>query len=61
VAEVIGTELQFEAVGGLALGRPHQPGVVDEQVKPLVPGQDLRRRGADGTQRGRVGAHHRDG
>jgi hypothetical protein len=52
VAEVIGTKLQLEAVDGLAAGRPHQPGVVDEQVKPFVSGQDFRRRGADRLQRG---------
>ena len=61
VAEMIGTELQFEAVGGLAIGRPHQPGVVDEQVKPVVGGQDPVGRGADGLQRGQVKPHDRDG
>ena len=32
VAEVVGAELELEAVGGLAARRHHHPGVVDQQV-----------------------------
>jgi hypothetical protein len=37
VAEVVGAELELEVVrGGLALGRTHDTGVVDEQVDGLT-------------------------
>jgi hypothetical protein len=36
VAEVVGAELQLEAVGGLAVRRGHDAGIVDQQVEALV-------------------------
>jgi len=36
MAEMVGTELHFEAVCGDLLGGPHHPGVVDQQVDARV-------------------------
>ena len=42
MAEVVGVELQLEAVGGhLPLGEGHHAGVVDEDVEPVVPARML--------------------
>ena len=57
VAQVVGRHLQLEAVGGLAVGRAHDAGVVDEEVEAGVLGQELLgRRGAPTPGRtGRAG------
>jgi hypothetical protein len=47
VAEVIGPQLELEAVGGLAPRRRHQACVVDEKVEPLVLGQEPLGEGPD--------------
>jgi len=45
VAEVVGGELQFPALGCALLGGSHDAGVVDEQVRRLVPRLDECRNG----------------
>ena len=54
VAEVVGAELQLEAVGGLAARRHHHAGVVDEQVEARVVGRRRRPR-TRAPSRGRRG------
>ena len=46
VAEVVDAELHLEAVGGPSLGARHQPGVVHQDVDPLVALGDRRSRRA---------------
>ena len=41
MSQVVGSELHFETVGGLALGQSHDPGVVAEAVQLVVPGREL--------------------
>src|SRR4029453_4603781 len=42
VSQVVGAQLQLEALGGcLALGHGHHPGVVDQQVQAVVAVQEL--------------------
>ena len=50
VAEVVGADLQLEAVGGLAPRRGHHAGVVDQQVEA-----GRRERLGEGAHRGQVG------
>src|SRR6202012_5425066 len=52
VAEVVGAELELEAVGGLATRRRHHARVVDQQIERLGAGGD---RGRGGADRGEVG------
>ena len=62
VAEVVGAELQLEAVfGGLPRRRVHHAGVVDQQVDARVGGAQLVGRRADAVQRatGRAAAPRR--
>ncbi len=47
VAQVVGAELQLEAVLGGRLRRVHHAGVVDQQVDAVVVGAQLLRGGAD--------------
>ena len=64
VAEVVGAELQLEAVGGAAQRRHHHAGVVDQQVDLAVPaGGELADRGEAGeVERADLGlAGHRRG
>ena len=51
VAEVVGAELELEALGGPAQRHRHHPGVVDQQVDRPRPGPG---EGADGAQIGEV-------
>ena len=55
--EMVGPELQLEAVAGPVVGGHHDPGVVDEQIDPGVAVGDLAGRRADGRQRGQVQGH----
>jgi hypothetical protein len=50
VAEVVGAELQLEAVPRGLLRRGHHAGVVDQQVDPRVRGVQVGRGGADRLQ-----------
>ena len=49
VAQMVSAELHLEPVGGELLGRPHHPGVVDQQVDPRV---GLAQRAGGGAHRG---------
>ena len=59
MAEMVGAELQLEAVGGVLLRRVHHAGVVDEQVDPRVGGRKFGRRGAHRCQRAQIQFVHR--
>lgn len=50
MAQVIGAELQLEAVGGAGLFRPHDAGVVDQQIDLVVAPLELITGPADGFQ-----------
>jgi hypothetical protein len=50
VTEMVGAELQLEAVLGGRLRRPHHARVVDQQVDAVVRGAQLVGRGAHGLQ-----------
>ncbi len=54
MAQVIGSELQLEAVGGAVERAGHHSGVVDVKVNRAESGQRLLRRGADRGERGEV-------
>jgi hypothetical protein len=54
VAEVVGAELQLEAVGGRLLRGVHHAGVVDQKVDARVGGAQVGRRGPDRVQGGQV-------
>ena len=54
VAQMIGAELQFEAVLGGLLRREHHTGVVDQQIDAVVPGLQFVGGGADRLQRRQV-------
>ncbi|CAL2069196.1 hypothetical protein GPN2_20966 [Streptomyces murinus] len=58
VAEVVGAELQLEAVPGGLLRGVHHAGVVDQQVEAVEAGPQRRRRGPDGVERGQVQRLH---
>ena len=57
VTEVVGAELQLEAIGGQRAGRRHDPGVANEQVQPAGASGDIHRCGLDTRQRGEVQRH----
>lgn len=50
-AEVVGADLQFEAVAGAALRHPHDPGIVDQEIQRFGPPSG---EGAHGGQIGQV-------
>ena len=60
VAQVVGAELQLEAVLGVALRRVHHAGVVDQQVDAVVVGAQLLGGLAGGLQRCQVEFLQRD-
>jgi hypothetical protein len=41
VPQVIGGHLELEPIGGLAVRSAHDPGVVEEQVEPVMPISEL--------------------
>ena len=58
VSEVVGAELELEAVGGLlALARHHHAGIVQQQIEAVEPIGERGREIADGAQVGEVKQH----
>jgi hypothetical protein len=58
VAEVVHPELHLDALRGAGLVDRHQSGVVDEDVKPVMRGEQAVGEGGDGVEVGEVEAAH---
>ncbi len=54
MAEMVGSELSFESVGGMAEGRAHHAGIGDHQVELAAVGVELVGRGTNALQFGKV-------
>jgi hypothetical protein len=61
VAQVVGAELELEALGGHPPFRQaHHPGVVDQHIQSVVAGQDVVGQPVNGVQVGQIEGHHLD-